>query len=390
MKLHSNNDFPQARNRSRRPQRRSRPQCRPTVEALETRQLLSGSPLGTNVNPEFPQNRGPVADQIIRSPEYDAGLVTADYQEFLKRAPSAAEVDSWVRVLQAGARSDQVLAAILASPEYYQRAGGTDAGWVDAVYHDLLDRSSEPVGRDYWLQALAAGAGRTAVAQRITASPEHEGRVVAADYQKLLGRTASPEEVAFVVRAFEGGLTNEQIAAGFVASDEYLLKYHGGKREGGIKQTNPDSVEFILPPPGLEYLNPTDNWLKAVYQDLLGRSPDLPGYSGWYQQLTGLAPSPDNLAKNLDFGGKLFFGQAPDASNPVRLWIATGDVDGNFQGVYVDGSGKHIPVSGQIAPSNDPHGRFSYQITFSSVGGQTERCRVRAFWRAQLAPLASH
>jgi hypothetical protein len=317
------------------------------------------------VNTQVPPNRGPVADQFTHSAEYDANLVTADYQEFLKRAPSAAEVDSWVRALQAGARSDQVLAAILASPEYYQRAGGTDAGWVDAVYHDLLDRSPEPVGRDYWLQTLAAGAGRSAVAQRITASPEHEGRVVAADYQKFLGRTASPEELASWVGAFEGGMSNEQIAAGFVVSNEYLLQYHGGIWKPG------DQRELDL----------TDNWLKGVYQELLGRAPDLPGYSTWYRQLTGLTPSPDNLAQKFALPGIDFVTDFPlpaGSDQPFQIRIQTGSADGQFVGVYEyssvnpdpNSSTKSIPISGQISPSKGASGQFTYQITFSSGGSE--------------------
>jgi hypothetical protein len=48
---------------------------------------------------------------------------------------------------------------------------------------------------------------------------------VGADYSDNLGRTGSSAEIAGWVAAFEAGLTNEDLIAAFVASDEYFADH---------------------------------------------------------------------------------------------------------------------------------------------------------------------
>jgi hypothetical protein len=194
-----------------------------------------------------------VAHAFSHSEEYFTNLVTQDYLQLLHRTPSPAEVDSWVGLLKGGMSDEQVLAGFTSSPEYYQRAGGTDPAWLTALYSDLLGRAPDASGEAAWVRALASGASHFSIAYGIATSVEHESIVVAADYQTYLGRGADASEVAGWVSAYQHGMPNEQIVAAFVASDEFFAN-HGSSLEG---------------------------WLSGAYQVILQRDADASGFNYW-------------------------------------------------------------------------------------------------------------
>jgi uncharacterized repeat protein (TIGR01451 family) len=194
-----------------------------------------------------------VANSFTHSAEYFTNLVTQDYIQLLHRTPSAAEVNSWVGLLQSGSSDEQVVAGFTSSAEYFQQAGGTNQTWLDALYHDLLGRSADAAGEAAWLQMLAGGASRFSVAYAIATSVEHEGLVVSADYQAYLGRTPSASEVAGWVNNLQHGLSDEQLVAALAASGEFFAD-QGGTIPG---------------------------WLNEAYQLVLQRNADPIGFSYW-------------------------------------------------------------------------------------------------------------
>jgi hypothetical protein len=110
---------------------------------------------------------------VLASPEYRQRVVTEIYQDFLHRAPDSQSLNYWSGLMSSeGERG--VLLAVLASPEYYQDAGGTEAGYVDALYRDILGRSAGPTELQYWVSQLNGGASqaRAVVAAGILDSPE--------------------------------------------------------------------------------------------------------------------------------------------------------------------------------------------------------------------------
>jgi hypothetical protein len=199
-----------------------------------------------------------VVDQaFLQSSEYDTNLVVKDYQQYLGRAPGAAEVTIWVNALQHGATDMQVLAGFLSSTEYYQRAGNSDQAWVDALYRDLLSRSADATGESAWLQNLAAGVQKANIALGIATSQEREGIVVQDDYQQYLGRSAGAAEITFWVNALQHGTPSTQVLSGFLSSQEYFQMHHANARD----------------------------WLSSTYQDILYRKPDQAGYASWLSVL---------------------------------------------------------------------------------------------------------
>jgi hypothetical protein len=79
-----------------------------------------------------------VACGFAASAEREGQRVTADYQTYLGRSPSAAEVNSWVSDFLGGLSNEDVIAGFVGSDEYFGRHGGDAADWLEAAYQDIL------------------------------------------------------------------------------------------------------------------------------------------------------------------------------------------------------------------------------------------------------------
>jgi hypothetical protein len=195
-----------------------------------------------------------VANALTHSAEYYRNLITGVYQKYLGRGPDAAGLAYWVSRMQTGFSDELLEAGFIGAPEYYQHAGGTDRLWVDAMYQNLLGRFPDGPGEGYWVQQLAAGAGRAAVAYGFAASPEREGQRIAADYLQYLGRPLDAPGQAFWVDQFVNhGASNETVVAGFVGSVENYQD-HADDREA---------------------------WLSSAFLAILGRWPDAAALRSW-------------------------------------------------------------------------------------------------------------
>jgi hypothetical protein len=200
-----------------------------------------------------PNNVPAVARSLTHSAEYYADFVTAAYLHYLGRTPAASEVNGWVASMQHGLTDEQLEAGFIGSPEYIANHGGTGAGWVTAVYHDLLGRAPSADEVNAWVNHLNQGETTQAVAYGFAASFERESQRVQADYQTFLGREASQAEVAAWANAFEQGMTNEDVVAGFAGSFEYF-NAHGST---------------------------VNDWLVAAYADVLHRPLDAANLQSW-------------------------------------------------------------------------------------------------------------
>src|SRR5205807_609586 len=77
------------------------------------------------------------------------------------------------------------------------------------------------------------------------------------DYRRYVGRAPDVAGLAYWVGQLQNGATDEQLEASFLGSAEYI-RNHGGTG---------------------------DAWVKGMYHDLLGRTPDQDGVSYWVDQL---------------------------------------------------------------------------------------------------------
>jgi uncharacterized repeat protein (TIGR01451 family) len=91
------------------------------------------------------------------------------------------------------------------------------------------------------------------VANSFTHGDEYFANLVTQDYLQLLHRTPSTGEVNSWVGQLKGGLSDEQVLAGFTSSMEYY-------QQAGSTDAS---------------------WIDALYHDMLGRSPDAAGKASW-------------------------------------------------------------------------------------------------------------
>jgi uncharacterized repeat protein (TIGR03803 family) len=133
--------------------------------------------------------------------------------------------------------------------------GNGNADYVEAIFRAVLNRNADSGGLSFWAGALNQGSQtRLQVVQGIRNSVEHFRQEVDAFYQTLLRRQADSGGESFWVGQLQGGLREEQIAAAFLNSPEYLSK--GDK--------------FFV---------------DSMYESLLGRSFDSSGEAFWLGQL---------------------------------------------------------------------------------------------------------
>jgi hypothetical protein len=159
---------------------------------------------------------------IEASLEYRTLVVKDLYRQFLRREAEPFGLGVFTTFLGAGGTAAQVESIIVGSPEYYQRqGGGSDAGFLDAVYRDLLGRPTDPSGRMSFGQALTAGAQPADVAAAIFASPEFHGRLVESLYTRYLGRRSDPFGRAAFVEALDAGVSEEEVLIAILSSPEY-------------------------------------------------------------------------------------------------------------------------------------------------------------------------
>lgn len=105
----------------------------------------------------------------------DAAAVARLYDTTLNRLPDIGGLASWSAQLDTGASLRDVAARFIASPEFLARYGGLDsAGFVRAMYQNVLDRPGDPAGVGYWTGVLDAGrTDRASVVVAFSESQEH-------------------------------------------------------------------------------------------------------------------------------------------------------------------------------------------------------------------------
>jgi uncharacterized protein YkwD len=162
------------------------------------------------------------ASLIERSAEARTRLVKEWYGTYLGRPASGGEEQGWVAVLVNGAAEEDVLARILGSQEYLNRAGGSDAALVQTLFQTFLHRKAGDAEVGVFLTHVAPGAGRGGVARIVLSSDEFRGDMVRAFYAGLLHRDVKPAP-AEVNAWVSSGLDLCAIRVGFKGSREFAV-----------------------------------------------------------------------------------------------------------------------------------------------------------------------
>lgn len=174
-----------------------------------------------------------VAKAILDSPEHVHVLVNSMYRELLGRTAETQGLDFWTNQLMHGSDESTVRGQIAASDEFFTRAGGTNDGFLSALYQDLLGRGGDAPSVVLWQSQLAGGATRNDIAQGFVKSSEFHNLLVndppssatvAGWYQTYFHRAADQAGASFFAAQLDHGTSLEKVQLEMLASDEYLAR----------------------------------------------------------------------------------------------------------------------------------------------------------------------
>ena len=162
------------------------------------------------------QSRLVVARSFLNSDEGSRNEAVIAYEELLGRAPDPSGLEFWTIFLRTGS-VNTLRFQHLASAEYYQKTGGTNQGFVEQLYLDILGRGIDPEGLDFYVGLLDSGTPTWWVSRSIYESPESLGNRVTAYYDDILGRAPTSSEIAdsvtLILRQDERAVRAELLAS---------------------------------------------------------------------------------------------------------------------------------------------------------------------------------
>ena len=170
-------------------------------------------------------SRTAVVQYIENSSEYQTGVIQNIYQTYLGRTLSGGALAGPLAFMQSGGTAEQLTASLIGSQEYFvNRGGNTNAGFVTAVYHDLLHRTPDSAGLTAWTNALVGGLTPLQLATGFLASTEYQSVLIRGYYTTYLGHAANQPAVDYWVGVLRQSGRDDQVIASILGSTEYFQR----------------------------------------------------------------------------------------------------------------------------------------------------------------------
>jgi hypothetical protein len=167
--------------------------------------------------------RSQVARAILTGVAYRIRLVQRWHRALLGRAADLPRLMRCVQFLAAGGAVVRLKEMLLGLPEYFiNRGGNAYAGFLRALYRDVLQREIGPAEMVADSRQLQAGVARGAVVWRVLAGAEAHRALVRGWHHQLLRRPADPARLVTYVGFLRQGRQEEEVLADLVGSDEYF------------------------------------------------------------------------------------------------------------------------------------------------------------------------
>src|SRR5207244_2946213 len=99
--------------------------------------------------------------------------------------------------------------------------GSTNAGFLNSLYLDLLNRPIDSASATFYLNQLGLGATRSDVALSVQGSDEWRGDIVTSYYQQFLHRAPDATGLAAFKSLLSTG-TEQDVIANLIGSQEYF------------------------------------------------------------------------------------------------------------------------------------------------------------------------
>ena len=164
-----------------------------------------------------------IVTAIQNSTEYRTDAVDSLYQQVLGRVPDPVGLTGSLAFLQQGGTLSQLESMLLSSNVFFTvKGGGTDSGFVSALYQVALNRTVDSGGVQIFGLALTSGAPRASIVADLLNSSESQTLEVQGLYNNYLGRSADSGGLVRALAELQGGASLDQISAILIASSEYL------------------------------------------------------------------------------------------------------------------------------------------------------------------------
>ncbi|GJE44810.1 DUF4214 domain-containing protein [Methylobacterium soli] len=209
----------------------------------------------------------------VQSP---AGEVYALYDAIFDRPSDPVGQQYWTNALNTGMSLHELAATLLASPEGQAHLPATDSvAFIESLYQSALHRGSDSEGLQYWLAALDHGADRADLAGGFALSTENVASIQSA---LDIGIFTPDLEASQVARLYYGLLDRAPDASGLHV---WTAALEGGTALASIAQGFLASGEYAAKFAGL-----TDAaYIEALYDGALGRHAEANGLQGWTSAL---------------------------------------------------------------------------------------------------------
>jgi len=161
---------------------------------------------------------------LQNSDEYRTLLVNQAYQTVLRRAPDASGLAGGLAFLRGGGGFQALEVGLYGSQEYFNNiGGGTNSGYLAAIYNDIVGRPIDPGANTSGLLALSLGTSRGEIAASLQNSAEGSQRIVQHLFLTYLRRPITFSEATSIAdRLGRGTLSYTDLVAGLIGSQEYF------------------------------------------------------------------------------------------------------------------------------------------------------------------------
>jgi hypothetical protein len=153
--------------------------------------------------------------------EYYQLLVESYIPALLGRPATSTDLAGLIGLFSSN--SDEfVQAQIAGSAEFFLKSGSTDAGFVTALFKDFLNRTPTNSEVTFWVGELSSKS-RDDVASEFLGTLAYDQDLVSGYYLQFLRRSGVSMEISLFANDLKSGtLTDEQVIASLVGSDEYF------------------------------------------------------------------------------------------------------------------------------------------------------------------------
>lgn len=168
------------------------------------------------------RTRAQVVAAIVNSDEYRGVDVDRVFHRYLRRGSDPSGRTYWIGSLRSGKSLRQFRAQLFGSSEYFTKAGGTNAKFVERAYEDVLGRKPDPSGLAYWTNKANNGTERGLIARQFLSSPEAKRTIVRDQFLRFADRQPLQSELDTWVPALDAANGEQALISFLAASPAYF------------------------------------------------------------------------------------------------------------------------------------------------------------------------